>query len=107
MSFPFSKRSYAVRAGKQRGRDHARELLLRPHKELPGKRQYTQYAAPEQGARGDLKDKQPKEKLNTLLKYSNFQLRENYAILMQIMVCGAERIEKEHSEEYEDRNKRL
>lgn len=96
MSFPFSKRSHAVREGKQRGRDHARELLLRPHKELPGKRQYTQYAAPEQGARRDLKDKQPKEKLNTLLKYSNFQLRENYAILMQIMVCGAERIEKEH-----------
>lgn len=38
-------------------------------------------------------------------KYFNFQLRENYAILMQIMLCDAERIEKEHSQEYNERNK--
>lgn len=38
-------------------------------------------------------------------KYFNFQLRENYAILMQIMLCDAERIEKEHSQGYNERNK--
>lgn len=65
------------------------------------------YMAWDQGTRRDLKDKKHKETLNTQLKYLNFHLSENDVILMQIMLCDAERIEKEHSEEYNERNKEL
>lgn len=61
--------------------------------------------ASDQGTRRDPKDNKHKEKLNTQLKYLNFQLSENYVILMQITLCDAERIEKEHSKEYNERNK--
>lgn len=64
-----------------------------------------QHMAWDQGTRRDPRDNKLKEKLKTQLKYLNFQLSENYVILMQIMLCDAERIEKEHSEEYTERNK--
>lgn len=64
---------------------------------------YTCYVAVDQGTGRDSKDNKHKKKRNT--KYFSFQLRENCAILMQIMLCDAERIEKEHSQEYNERNK--
>lgn len=59
-----------------------------------------QYMAWDQGTRRDPRDNKLKEKLKPQLKYLNFQLSENYVILMQIMLCDAERLEKEHSEEH-------